>query len=220
MAGIWRFEPIVPSGYPVGKSPFRVRGLAYVTVLDYVKRRTPGGLAAVSERLQHLPFAGYFDQIFVPFGDYDAAPLLQLFLTVGGIESAAPSSFIERRSRGSAKVDAAGMWKPLLSAKSLDQMIERLPVAFNRYYSPCRARVFDVGPKGFRGELSIVPEPMNGLYVFSTNGFVGACLELAGAEGVRFQWASPQRDGTLDNIPTETLAFSASFDLPRPVKNL
>jgi hypothetical protein len=212
---VWRFEPFGPERFPLGESPFRVRGLAYVTVLDYVNKKTPGGLAAVQQRLDNSPTAKYFEQLFVSLGDYDAAPLLQLFVVAASLESTGPAGFIERRSRASAKMDSAGMWKPLLSAKSLEQMIERLPVAFNRYYSPCRARVFDVTSRGFSGELSLVPEPMNGLYVFSTNGFVGACLELAGADNVRFDWRQPRRDGSLQDVATETLEFSARFDIKR-----
>jgi hypothetical protein len=70
----------------------------------------------------------------------------------------------------------------------------------------------DATNSGFSGELSLVPAQMNGLYVFSTNGFVGACLTLAGCENVRFTWDSPRKEGSLDGIPTDTLAFVVSFD--------
>ena len=67
------------------------------------------------------------------------------------------------------------MWKPLLSAKSLEQLVERLPVAFNRYYSPCHAHVMDVTNRGFSGELSLVPVPADlvtvPLYPLSTQMF-------------------------------------------------
>lgn len=209
----WRFEPLEPERFPNGETPFRVRGLAYVSVLDYVNRKTPGGLEAVRARVAHEPSRRYLSQLFVSLGDYDAAPLLSLFLAAAAIQNATPAAFIEKRSGASAKVDAGGMWKPLLSAKSLEQMIERLPVAFNRYFSPCRARVAKVTKSGFSGELSLVPTQMNGLYVFSTNGFVGACLALAGAENVRFTWESPRRESNVEGISTDTLDFSVQFDL-------
>lgn len=208
----WRFEPIEPERFPRGETPFRVRGLAYVSVLDYVNRRIPGALPEVQARVAHRPSARYLEQLFVSLGDYDASPLLSLFLAASTLERTPPATFIERRSAASAKADAGGMWKPLLSAKSLEQLIERLPVAFNRYYSPCRARVSDVTNRGFSGELSLVPAQMNGLYVFSTNGFVGACLALAGCENVQFTWDPPRTEGSVDGVSTDTLDFSVSFD--------
>jgi hypothetical protein len=208
----WRFEPIEPERFPKGETPFRARGLAYGSLLDYVNRRNPGALPEVQARIRHRPSARYLEQLFVSLGDYDAAPLMSLFLAAAALEGVPVSSFIERRSSASAKADAGGMWKPLLSAKSLDQLIERLPVAFNRYYSPCRARVTRVTNSGFSGELSLVPAQMNGLYVFSTVGFVGACLALAGCENVAFTWDSPQKEGSVDGVPTDTLGFEVSFD--------
>jgi hypothetical protein len=213
----WRFEPIELDRFPNGETPFRVRGLAYLSVLEYVRKKTPGGFDAARACIANPAASKYVDQLFVSLGDYDASPLLSLFLAAARVENAAPGAFIERRSGASAKSDAGGMWKPLLSTKSIEQMIERLPVAFNRYYSPCRARVREVTGRGFSGELSLVPAQMSGLYVFSTNGFVGACLALAGARDVSFQWESPRRESTVSGIPTDTLAFSVTFDLGQAV---
>jgi len=207
----WRFEPLGAEAFAIGESPFRVRGLAYVSVLDYVRHKTPGGFAALEQAFANDPFLPYFNQLFVSLGNYDAAPLLRLFALAARIEGKSVGDFIERRSRGSARLDSAGTFRPLLSAKSLAQLVERLPLAFNRYYEPCRASVGDLDGHGFRGSLDNVPESMNGLYVFSTQGFVGACLEGAGAKNVRFEWQRPGTTGTHSGVRVESLRFNASW---------
>jgi len=210
--GPWRFEPFSPNAFPVGESPFRVRGLAYVSVLEYLDKKTPHGLPQFESMLEGDPFLPYYRQIFVPFGDYDATPLLRLFLTASAYEGVSVARFIEDRARGSARSDAQGMWKPLLSAKSLQQLVERLPVAFNRYFEPCHARTLEVRTHGFLGELSGIPSNMNGLYVCSTRGFVSACLENAGANSVTFSWEPPVLERESGVAPLESIRFSAQWD--------
>jgi len=207
----FRFEPLAPKQFPVGESPFRVRGLAYVSVLDYLRKNTPAGLSQFESMLEGDPFLPYYRQLFVPLGDYDAVPLVRLFLTAAAFEGVAPARFVEDRARGSARADSEGIWKPLLSAKTLKQMVERMPIAFNRYYEPCRARVLEASDDSFVGELEGIPSPIDGLYVFSTQGFVGECLQRAGAGSVRFDWREPTRRGQLSGVQLENLRFEARW---------
>jgi hypothetical protein len=71
--------------------------------------------------------------------------------------------------------------------------------------------VSEIQVTGFRGSLDNVPEPMDGLYVFSTQGFVGACLESTGAKNVRFEWERPVRSGLNAGVRVETLRFAVSW---------
>lgn len=179
---IWRFEPLGSELFPVGESPFRARGLSYTNALDYVQRKTPGGRAACFARLGNGPFRSYFDQLFLAAGDYDAAPLLALFVVAADLEHVPVGRFIEARSRASARIDAETTSRHMLRTASPELMAARLPVAFNRYFEPCQASVSRIGPSGFDGELSNIPVAMSGLYVHSTNGFVSRALELSRRE--------------------------------------
>ncbi|MCA9599243.1 MAG: hypothetical protein KC776_38310 [Myxococcales bacterium] len=209
---IWRFEPLGSELFPVGESPFRARGLSYTNALDYVQRKTPGGRAACFARLGNGPFRSYFDQLFLAAGDYDAAPLLALFVVAADLEHVPVGRFIEARSRASARIDAETTSRHMLRTASPELMAARLPVAFNRYFEPCQASVSRIGPSGFDGELSNIPVAMSGLYVHSTNGFVSRALELAGAKGVRLEWQQPESDGDSWDVRVERVRFRASWD--------
>ncbi len=208
----WQFDPTPLERFPLGASPFRVRGLAYVAVLEYMKKRTPGGVQSVQAALAGDPALDYITQLFVSLGDYDVVPLARLFNTATKLEATPVGRFIEERAKSSARSDSDGIWRALLSSKTLSQMVERLPITFNRYFEPCRASIVRGTDRSFTGDLSDVPSTLNGVYVFSTQGFVGTCLELSGAKNVTFEWNRPTPTGEQDGIPVECVRFTARWD--------
>jgi hypothetical protein len=208
----WRFEPLGVDRFPLGEGPFRVRGLAYVAALAYVDRRLPGGRAALEGALEGDPLHAYLDQIFVPPGNYDVSPLLALYRAAAKLEGMSVRRFIEERSRASAVHDAKGIWKPLLASVSVRPMAERLPLVYNRYFEPSQARALSIEDQRFEGELTKVPDCMNGLYCSSTVGFVSGALELAGGRGVRLEWTAPAREGSLSGVATCRARFVARWD--------
>ncbi|NUP06688.1 MAG: hypothetical protein HOW73_11595 [Polyangiaceae bacterium] len=211
-AELFRIEPLPPSLFPIGDGPFRVRGLAYTTALEYVDTRLPGGRPALLAELGHDdPWAAYLQQIFVVAGDYDASPLVRVFCAVAKLKNRPVAEFIERRSRASAKADVHGMWKPLLKTSSPEAMAERLHIAFNRYFRPCEAQNLSVTPGRFEAELTKMPEPMAGLYVSSTRGFVSAALSAAGARDADIVMAPPGPDGREGPVPLLRARFVATW---------
>lgn len=207
----WNFEPISLARFPLGEGPFRVRGLAYLAAMAYVEHRLPGGRIALAQLLAGDPYGPYFDQIFVPPGNYDVSPLLRLHQHAAKKEGTPIGRFIEERSRASASHDARGMWKPLFGGVSVPTMAERLPLAFNRYFDPCHARVLSVTETSFSGELTKLAEPMTGLYTNATTGFVSGALAFAGAQDVTLDWETAEREGSHEGIPTYKVRFVARW---------
>src|SRR5262249_48282944 len=76
-ADAWRYDPLPVGMFALGESPFRVRGLAYSTLLEYVQRYLPGGMEALVPPSD--PHSPYYRQLFLVAGDYDISPLLNLY---------------------------------------------------------------------------------------------------------------------------------------------
>src|SRR6185369_1291157 len=114
------------------------------------------------------PWARFYDEIFLVSGEYDASPLLHLYVKCAALIGEDVGAFIEQRARRSAVADAQGLYKPMLHADSPEGMAERLHLAFKRYFPPCGAITIAVEPGSFVGELSKLPEPMAGMYMSST----------------------------------------------------
>jgi hypothetical protein len=209
MVGAWCYEPLDTVRFPPGEGPFRVRGVAFVTALNYVERRLPGGWDALVASMDES-VASYCDQAFDLTESYDASVLLRLLVVAAKVAHAPVGRFIEARSRWSANGERRGPLQPAAAA-SPEKMAERLHLDFNRYFRPTSARSLAVAPGRFEGELTKVPTPMNGLYVGATVGFVSGALELTGARGVAFEWTPPFADGVHAGVPLERLAFLATW---------
>ncbi len=208
----FRFEPLDAREFPPGTGPFRARGFAYTGALEYVDKRFPGGRAALAqafgERDAYLP---YHDQLFLAAGDYDISPLVRLYVVLAAHARVDPAAFVEAGSRHSAVQQTKGVWKPMLKTSSPEAMAERVHFAFNRYFEPTSARNVAINPGGFEVEFSLVPAQMRGIYMSSTNGFVLAALELAGAAEPKLTWQTPTPDGEHRGVAIEKARFVATF---------
>ena len=208
----WRFEPLDPATYEVGKEPFRARGLAYVSALRYVDTRTPGARAAFLNALgAGDPFARFYDQIFLVTGDYDVSPLVRLFVVAAGLEGVPVARFIQERAQWSGGSDTKGIWKPSLHGAKPADVASRLSFAFERYFPPCGAQVIDVQAQRFDGELRRLPSRMNGLYAHCTVGFYVGALEGAGARDVVVHFQPPVSDGAHAGVPLERVRFAVQW---------
>lgn len=209
--GSFKIEPLPLSAFPLGDGPFRVRGLAYATLLDYVDKRLPGGRPALMAALGPAdPWLPYIDQLFVVGADYDASPLCRLFVAAARVRGEDVARFVEKRAQQSAKTDVHGMWKPLLKTSSPEAMAERLHIAFNRYFRTsttdpkdpaCEAKPISVVRGRFEAELGGLPAPLAGVHVWSTRGFVTAALTLAGAREPTISLGGPIPDGRFLGVP-------------------
>jgi hypothetical protein len=208
----FRFEPLDAAAYPPGTGPFRARGFAYNAALEYVDKRFPGGRPALRAAFgAGDPYVSYLDQLFLASGDYDVSPLVRLYVVLAAQVKTSPATFVEVGSRRSAVQQTQGMWKPMLKTSSPEAMAERVHYAFNRYFEPTQARNVSVSAQGFEVEFTKVPIQMRGIYLSSTNGFVTAALELAGATTPELVWQPPVADGELKGVRIEKVRFLASF---------
>jgi hypothetical protein len=154
----WRYEPIDVARFPLGKCPFRARGLAYDTAFRYIDGRLPGGRRAFLGALGEAdPFAPYYDQIFLVAADYDVSPLLRLFSVVSRLEGATTSAFIQERSRWSGAHDLQGLWRRSLQGPTAGEVAKRLAFAFERSFPPCTGTVLVSVADRCEGELERVP---------------------------------------------------------------
>lgn len=211
--GEWRATPLPLTTYALGQGPFRVRGLAYTSALEYVDKRLDGGKGALGTLMRGDPYAPYLEQMFIVTGDYDVSPLLALHVALAKHREAAVGEFIERRARASARPNILGVWRPSLKRTEPEEAAERLHYAFNRYFSPTLAQNVSSAPGRFEGVLSKVPAPMSALYVHSTVGFFRGALELTGIPSISTTFAAPADDGKLDDVKLQRLRFVVEWPL-------
>lgn len=181
-----------------------------MAALEYARKKTPGGLSAVLERLDEDE-RGYLDQIFVAGTDYDVGPLVRMSAHAAALEGSAPDEFVRRRARESADMDIRGIYRLLLRVASPDAMAERLPRAFNRYFSPCSCELVTIRPGSLQAVFNSIPAPLAAWYVAANEGFVGRALEIAGAKNVSFRWLPPVSRPPLQSVLTCALQLDLGW---------
>jgi hypothetical protein len=208
------FELPRPNPFPLGQGPFRARGWAFLGALKYFSLRLRGGKPALMGALDSPELVAFWNQIFIATSDYDVVPLVAAYVAGARVEGVTPYHFVRERARAAGESDTTGAWSKLLKTSSPRAMSKRLNMAFDRYFSPCRAVARVDEPGTYQGVLMHVPACMNGLYTASTEGFVSRALEMAGARSLRFEWVGSKSGGHLESIPTENHEFSATFQDP------
>ena len=117
-----RCEPLPATDrHPIGNGPFRGRGVLFNGYLEYIARRTPGGMDAVRAAIEDPAVVAFFDQIFLATGSYDLSPLIHLVRAAARVEGTPLGDFIRERSRAAAGLDAAGVYRQQLKAASPEQ---------------------------------------------------------------------------------------------------
>lgn len=208
----WRYEPIDVARFPLGKNPFRARGLAYDAAFRYIDGRLPGGRSAFMNALgKGDPFAAYYDQLFLVAADYDVSPLLHLLSIVSTLEGTPTSAFIQERSRWSGARDLQGLWRRSLQGPTAGEVAKRLAFAFERYFPPCTGTVLVSLADRCEGEIGRVPACMNGLYVDATIGFYIGAVEASGGKNVTVSFERPRADGVHEGVAVERLRFVARW---------
>jgi hypothetical protein len=127
----WHFEPLGPTLCPIGESPFRVRGLAYVSVLDYVRRKTPGGFAAVETPSPAIRSWRTSTSCSSP--SEITTPCRSALVRAGGRSNASRSVISSSAGRVRLRARCHRNLSPAAPGQPLAQLIERLLLTFNRY---------------------------------------------------------------------------------------
>lgn len=206
-----RLDLLPADRFPAGSGPFGVRGMVVSGVVGYAEQTIDGGAAAVRAQLDP-DVSGYLERsIFLASGLYDLSPVGAFCRAAAKLEGRTAAEFIRARSRRSAEETIRGVYRTQLKAKTTRDMAARLPRIFQRFFDPCRAEGAATSDTSMRVEFRALPEPLGGFYAWSTEGYVGASLEHAGARDVKMSWETPVAAGETDGIRLVNLALNASW---------
>ena len=194
-----------------GKGPFGVRGIVVSGVVGYTEHKVEGGAAAVRALLPE-DTASYLDRsMFLASTLYDLSPLGEYCCAAAKLLGSSPSDFIRERSRRSAIESIEGVYRTQLAAGDPKAMAGKLPRIFKRFFDPCEAEATRVGPDEMAVQFRDLPEPLAAFYAWSTEGFVGGALEVAGAKSVGHAWGTPQSAGMSAGVRLINLELVTSW---------
>jgi len=115
--------------FPVGESPFRIKGSGYLLHLQYVDEHLPGGRPAMFAALADPKLRAFFEQTFFVSHLVDIFPLVVVGHTCARIQGVTFERFIRTRARHQAEGDLRLFRKLILRIASAEALATRIPAS-------------------------------------------------------------------------------------------
>lgn len=210
----WPF--VAPSHrHKFGESPFRIRGTVYAGIIERTKRRLPGGLSSLSAHINHPEVDAFLrDTIFLATSLYDIEPLMHMLRATSLVAQIPLERLVRQGAHVAAEQDVTGKYRAQLRSTSPEEMAQRLPRIFDRYFDPCHVDATRIDSTGCEMKFSRLPASALGLYIWQNEGFIAGALEAVGAKDVRFFWTNALPDGDVDGVPTQSITNRITWTNP------
>jgi hypothetical protein len=205
--------PVAYSPFPVGASPFRVKGVLYLGTQTYFAARVKGGMEALLARIEDEPLRAFIAQKFLPASFYDVLPVYPLIHAEARACNQPVATYLRQRAEYQAEQDMSGVYKVLLKLASPEAVAARLPRLVTQILNFGKAEAA-TGPTtpGLRSfELTGMPAIllawyMNGLAVYAQHA-----LRLAGARTCQVSVRQPDPEGQLHGVDVVKVRFDIQW---------
>lgn len=143
--------------FPIGGSPFRIKGSGYLLHMRYVDEHLPGGRAAMAAAIRTPELRAFFEQAFFAGHWVDIYPLVAVGHTCAKIMGMPYERFIRLRSRHQAEGDLTLFRKLILRLASAELLASRIPQLTANYFDFVTAEVVDKKPAAITALMHSVP---------------------------------------------------------------
>ena len=196
--------PIAP-----GKSPFRVAGVVYLSLLAFIGSEAPGGLARVKAELRDPALVVFLEQRFHLASAYDAIPLPYVGQAIARVRGVTFADQLRDSNRWSAKSRFFDVYRalvPVISEESLTIGLARLAKVIQPFGA---LRLEIAGRHRVKGERSGVPQALVAWWALSTSAFIETALSRIGVKSSSIAFDPPIESGR----EAEQLLFTMPFEL-------
>lgn len=189
------FAPPVELPFPIGTSPFRQKGNAYLGDMKYLNAVVPGGFEAVLAALPDPSVRTFFKQGIRPSEWYDAYPGAVLETTAAKLRGL---SFEKHRRETGAwhAADAAkGIYSALLKVISTDNIALWGPRISSLYFEFGSTESRMLSDKHVIAIRRGIPCELAQWLIYAAAGFCAGAIKLAGASSSRVDIGEVTPDG-------------------------
>jgi len=186
-----------------GAGPFRIKGVAYIGHLDYVRRFAAGGIEAMHENFKDKRQSEFFKQKFLHASFYDIFPLVASGHVCARQCRLTFTQFLRMRSRFQAEQDIQGVHSLLLKLVSPGMVVTRLPSLQSQYldfHGGGEAQM--VEPKHALLQRRQLPEILARWFAIVNETYIEVALKAAGADGIIVRPKTLEHDAVSHGYPT------------------
>lgn len=184
--------------FPVGKSPFRIKGSGYLLHLQYVDEHLPGGRAAMLAAIGRPDLRAFFEQTFFAGHLVDIYPLVAVGYVCARLQGLSFERFIRMRSRHQAEGDLKLFRKMILRIASPELLASRIPIITASYFDFATAEVIERQPGAITAVMHGVPKEVAPWMGYVADETVRFMLEYNGVKELRSKITlerEPAREG-------------------------
>lgn len=171
--------------FPIGASPYRIKGSGYLLHLQYVEEHLPGGRAAMNAAISTPELRAFFDQTFFAGHLVDIYPLVAVGHTCARLLGMPFERFIRLRSRHQSEGDLRLFRKLILKIASPEMLATRIPLITASYFDFATAEVVERQPASITALMHGVPRDLAPWMSYVADETVRFMLEYNGVTNLR-----------------------------------
>jgi serine/threonine protein kinase len=196
---------------PAGKSPFRVKGLAYKGLVHYVSTKIDGGMAAVSASLRDPVLRDYLAQSFLASTFYDFFPLVAASAAVAALGNVPLEAFAQSQGRSQAKYDAEHAYRSFIQGRSITDFPSRFRLIATRYYDFGEWEANSFSPKTLTFVERGIPAWAIPWFSPMQSGYISTLVGLVARREASVTVYPTRRDASIEGMQTVVLEMDVSL---------
>jgi hypothetical protein len=174
--------------YPLGESPFRIKGLGYRGHVEHTNQYVRGGLARALQTANDPALDKFFAQPFLAASWYDIFPLVKIGTVCAALVGVPYREYLVERTRKQAQADLSSVYHQLLLwIAQPGSVARRIPGMVSRYFNFAPAQVVEEGEGYTRGVSDRFPAPLLTWYEPVVTTWLTEALRMAGAQEPRIE---------------------------------
>jgi hypothetical protein len=196
--GNWPFE--------LGKSPFRVKGIAYRSTLLALAEDAEVPVESFVESITEPDMRDWFSQRFLAASWYDVYPLVDLARVLSRQEGRVVTETWKENARRVAERDLGSIFRFLLRMTSPRVVASRLPQVSSRYFDFGRLEIVEAHDESVVLERTGTPSALVQWYALVTGEWVLEALRSTGASAAEYSFTRAV-EGRAHGVPTEAITL-------------
>ena len=175
--------------FPIGHSPFRIKGSGYLLHMQYVDEHLLGGRAAMLNAIRTPELRAFFEQTFFAGHFVDIYPLVCIGHICAELQGVSYERFIRLRSRHQAEGDLRLFRKLILRLASPELLASRIPTLTANYFDFANAEILEKKTGSVTATMHGIPKEIAPWMTYVCEETVRFMLEYNGVKNLRLQTA-------------------------------
>ncbi len=199
------------SPFPIGESPFRIKGVLYQGTRSFFSTKVKGGMDALFAQLADDQLRAFIGQQFLASSYYDVLPVYPLIYAEARACNMPLQVYLRQRSEFQAEQDMGGVYKVLLKLASPDAVVARLPRLATQLLNFAKCDLVETATSSRTLVLSGMPAVLVGWYMNGLAVYAQHALKLSGARNCQVSMLPAEPEPPVHGVDVVRVRFQVQW---------